>query len=414
VTSYLLFILFVGTLGSRALGLDLGVAPGISVKNILLYATAAAVAIESVIRRDRKFEMPYVFVPFMSLIIYASLTWLIIILFVDNPYYFPRETLIRLKTKLVDQFLMFAVFFYGVADWRKALVLLKGFVWVVAFGCLITIVDTFNVPDLGIITARSRDGRIEGFTGDAQDFGGLLGFVLPLLVANWWTAVGLRKALALLAIPVSLICVLLAASRGAMVGIVAGVMLAAFYLRQYISPRMLARGFTVAIALLTISAVFVVSTEFGYVLISRLTTGVGTGDLQALSSGRTAIWSEAWQEMAAFPLSFLTGMGWEAYYQTIGYRFATHSVYLDRIYNLGLVGLALYVLPFLNAITTARRSIDSAPSEVAPFLLATVVGLISFMIAMAFSDIHGAALYVWSFCGLAMRIAVQMPHLNRT
>jgi len=33
---------------------------------------------------------------------------------------------------------------------------------------------------------------------------------------------------------------------------------------------------------------------------------------------------------------------------------------------------------------------------------------------MAFSDIHGAALYVWVFSGLTLRIAVQMPPVSRT
>jgi hypothetical protein len=414
MTNYLLFFLFVGTLGSRALGLDLGVAPGISVKNILLYVAVALVAVEAAIRRDRKFELPYIFVPFGALILYAALTWLIIILFVENPYYFPRETLIRLKTKLIDQYLMFAVFFFGATGWQQALRLLRGLIGVVAFGCLITIVDTFNIPDLGIITARSSDGRIEGFTGDAQDFGGLLAFVVPLMVAKWWTATGKRRFVALLAIPTSLVCIFLSASRGAMLGSVAGALIAAVYLRRYLAPGVVARAAAFAIALITLSAIFVISTEFGQVLTERITKGVGSGSLQSLSSGRTAIWSAAWREMAEYPLSFITGMGWESYYQKSGYRFATHSVYLDRIYNLGIIGLGLYILPFLNTISTARRAIESAPTEVSAMLLATIMGLLSFMIAMAFSDIHGAALYVWAFCGLAMRIAVQMPVVTAT
>jgi hypothetical protein len=413
MTTYLLFFLFVGTLGSRALGLDLGVAPGISVKNILLYVAVVVIAIEAAIRRDRKFELPAVFVSFGALIVYAGLTWLIVILFVENPYYFPRETLIRLKTKLIDQFLMFAVFFYGVTDWQRALKLLRGLIGVVAFGCVITVIDTFNVPDLGIITARSSDGRIEGFVGDAQDFGGLLGFMLPLFVANWWSAAGIRRFLAFLSIPIALICVLLAASRGAMVGIVGGAIIAMFYLRKHVSARILARAAGAAVVLVTLSAIFVISTEFGQILTTRMTTGVSSGNLQSLSSGRTAIWSAAWREMAEYPLSFITGMGWEVYYQTSGYRFATHSVYLDRVYNLGVIGLGLYVLPFLSAIATARRAIASAPPDVSALLLGTIVGLMSFMISMAFSDIHGAALYVWVFSGLTLRIAVQMPPVTR-
>jgi O-antigen ligase len=110
--------------------------------------------------------------------------------------------------------------------------------------------------------------------------------------------------------------------------------------------------------------------------------------------------------MAEYPLSFVTGLGWEAYYQTIGNRYATHSVYLDRLYNLGTVGLALFMTSYVSAIAKARRALRNAPDEAAPFLMATVIGMTSFMIAMAFSDINEAATYVWTFAGLAMRVAV--------
>ena len=37
VTRFLLLILFIATIGGRVLGLDLGLAPGLSIKNALLY-----------------------------------------------------------------------------------------------------------------------------------------------------------------------------------------------------------------------------------------------------------------------------------------------------------------------------------------------------------------------------------------
>jgi O-antigen ligase len=131
--------------------------------------------------------------------------------------------------------------------------------------------------------------------------------------------------------------------------------------------------------------------------------------METLSSNRTVIWSAALREMADYPLSFITGLGWEAYYQTIGHRSATHSVYLDRLYNLGFIGLALFLLSFAGAIAIARRGLRNARKEVAPFLMATVIGMTSFMIAMAFSDIHGAAIFIWALTGLALRLAVSSP-----
>jgi hypothetical protein len=159
--------------------LDLGLAPGISIKNAMLYVAFSAIAIESAMARNRNVELLPVILPYALLILYAILTWLFIVLFMEDPYYSPRTTLIRLKIKLVDQFLILLVFFYGVINWKDALWLLKALIWVMIIGCLITILDTFNIPDLGIITARDRDGRIEGIIGSAAEFGGLLAFVLP-------------------------------------------------------------------------------------------------------------------------------------------------------------------------------------------------------------------------------------------
>src|SRR5688572_8350209 len=156
-------------MGSRVLGLDLGIAPGISIKNAMLYAAFSAIAIESAIVRNRNVELLAVLLPFALLILYAVLTWIFIVLFLENANYSALATLIRLKAKLVDQFLMLLVFFYGVLNLREALWLLKSLVWVMIVGCLITVVDTFNIPDLGIIMARDMDGRVQGIVGSAGE-----------------------------------------------------------------------------------------------------------------------------------------------------------------------------------------------------------------------------------------------------
>lgn len=411
MTRYLLLLLFIGTAGSRTLGLDLGLAPGISIKNVMLYAVASSIAIESAMHHNRRIELLPVILPFALLIAYAVFTWLYTILFLDNPYYFPRTTLIRLKTKLVDQFLMLLVFFYGVVNWKEAFWLLKALIWVIVLGCFVTVIDTFDVPDLGVISTRDSDGRVEGFIGSAQDFGGLLAFTLPLVIALWWTETGGRRFLALCGVGLLLISIMLSTSRGAIFGIVAGGIMAAVYLRRYISAQMLMRAAFAVVAFTLVATLFVFSTEFGYLLEERMTRGVTTGDVETLSSGRTAIWTAALREMADYPVSFISGLGWEAYFQTIGHRYATHSVYLDRFYNLGLIGLILFTYSFAGAAAIARRGLATAPTELAPpFIMATVIGIAAFMVAMAFSDIHGAALYVWAMVGVALRVVCSSPN----
>lgn len=410
----LLLILFTAMLGSRALGLDLGLGPGLSIKNALIYATATLIAIDSAIARNRDVELLSVIVPFASLIFYAVMTWIAIVVFLEYPYYMPGQTLIRLKTKLVDQFIVLLIFFYGVTNSRDALWLIKGLTWVVMSSCFITIIDTFNIPDLGIITARDMDGRIEGILGAAAEFGGLLAFFIPAMAALWWIEFGFKRFLALLGIGLALVCILISGSRGAMLGLVAGALVTGFFLRRYISMRIAIRTTAALLVFVVLAVLVVMSTEFGTMLEQRLSTGLDTGSLETISSGRTTIWLKAFREMADHPHSFITGLGWESYFQTIGHRYATHNVYLDRLYNLGMIGLVLYLLTFISAIWITRRGIERADDSTQPFLIATVTGLMAILFSMAFTDIESTTIYVWAFTGLALRIAVLGTVQNAT
>jgi O-antigen ligase len=148
----------------------------------------------------------------------------------------------------------------------------------------------------------------------------------------------------------------------------------------------------------------VIYSEYGTLLEQRLMTGFETGSAETVSSGRTAIWTSALQEMASVPISFVTGMGWEAYYQTIGHRLATHNVYLDRLYNLGLIGLTLFISLHIAAVFALRRGVPTADPEARPYIVSAIIGMISFMVAMLFTDLQGAATYMWAYVGLALRV----------
>jgi O-antigen ligase len=409
VIRYFLLAVFIVLIGSRALGLDIGLAPGISVKNALLYTTAILIAIDVSIARNRQLELLSVILPFVALIAYATGSWVFIVVFGDYPSYSAFQTLIQLKLKLVDQLIVLLVFFYGVTNWQDAIWVVKGITWVLGFGCLVTVVDTFNIPDLGIITARTSDGRVEGILGSAGEFSGLLAFFIPPMVALASAETGKTKALAFMGLGLGLISLLIAATRGAMVGLIAGALAGAVLMRQHLSLQLIARAGVAVVLLIAVSIVIVLSTDFGAILQERMSTGLQTGDLQSLSSGRTRFWADALGDMADHPMSFITGLGWEAYFQSIYRRYATHNVYLDRLYNLGLIGLTLFVLSYVSAIFIIRNSLARAPKQAVPYLMATVIGMLALMASMMFTDLQSAASYSWAYAALALRVAVSAP-----
>ena len=227
-----------------------------------------------------------------------------------------------------------------------------------------------------------------------------------LMVALAWAESGKAKALAFTGVGLGLISLLIAATRGAMVGLLAGTLAGAVLMRQHLSLQLIARAGIAVVLLAAISIVIVLSTDFGTILQERMSTGLQTGDLQSVSSGRTRFWTDALGDMAEYPMSFITGLGWEAYFQSIGRRYATHNVYLDRLYNLGLIGLTLFTLSYVSAILIIRNSIVRAPKEAVPYLMATVIGMLALMASMMFADLQSAASYSWAYAGLALRVAI--------
>jgi hypothetical protein len=284
--------------------------------------------------------------------------------------------------------------------------LYKALVWVVMAGCLITVIDTFNIPDLGIITARDKDGRIEGIIGSAQEFGAMLVFYLPAMVALWSTESGKRRMLVLAGIALTLLSLLLSGSRGAMVGLLLGCIGAAYYARRAVSSAMVARAFAIGFVIVLLAVLVLVATDYGDFLETRIGQGLDSGDAKTLSSGRTVFWADALGQMLGYPLAFLTGFGWETFYQTLGHHYATHSVYVDVLYNLGMIGVVLLLLPFWNSISIARRALGPAQGAVQPYLLAFIFGMSSLVVAMAFSDIELAATYSWALGGVSLRLAM--------
>lgn len=402
---YILLFLFIIMLASRTLGLDLSLAPGLSVKNAILYMTGVLLFIESAVARNRQIELLPILIPFGLLVLYATLTWLAIILVLNYPHYDPFEALIALKGKLVDHFLILLIFFYGVVTFKDAFWLLKALIWVIIAGNVLTVVDALNIPDLGIITHR-KDGRVEGLLGAANEFGAFLTFFLPATVALYWAELGMRRRLAMFGVLATILALILSVSRGAFVGTLVGGAAATFYLRHYISSRIIARSASAILIFLIIAVAALTATNFEDLINTRLSAGLDTGDQDTISSGRTSIWLGALREMLRFPWTFLTGFGWDAYYQSGEYRLATHSTYIDYLYNIGSIGLILFIITVHNSVAIARRAIAGATIEVRPHLLGFVFGMAGLVIAMVFNNLELPALYAWAFAGVALRLAI--------
>ena len=83
--------------------------------------------------------------------------------------------------------------------------------------------------------------------------------------------------------------------------------------------------------------------------------GIGSMGMSEASSGRTDIWMQAINEMMANPITLITGFGWNVY-STMPTVFAMHNTYLDQWFNLGLLGVGVYVFIIYLTIRTAKQA----------------------------------------------------------
>lgn len=399
----LLFSLFFVLFASRTLGFDLSLAPGLSVKNAFLYLIFAALALETALTRRKKLELLPIFVPFGLYVYYAVMTWVVVLLLIEYQGYSPRSTLISLKSGPVEHFLVLLIFFYGTATRLHGAWVLRNMVWLIIVGNVVTVIDVVNIPDLGLIEER-EDGRVGGTIGNSNEFGAFLAFFMPAIIALYWTEKGLKKFLAGIGTVISGVAFLMAVSRGAMVGLLCGGALGAWYLRELIPTRVMIRAGT---GVLVLSVLFVAGaflTGYGELLTARMEQ-FEAGSLDKVSSGRTTIWLTALESMFEHPVSLVTGFGWDAY-KSFNFRYATHNAYLLVFYDLGLIGLTLFLLVVRNILATARAALLKSGPAAKPLLFAFVFGFFALLVAILFGELYTSWLYVWATVGISLRIAV--------
>lgn len=399
----LLFLLFFVLFTSRTLGFDLSLAPGLSVKNAFLYLIFAALAIDAALTRRYKLEILPVLVPFALYVYYAVFTWVVVLLLLDYQDYSARATLISLKSGPVEHFLILLIFFYGTRTASQGIWVIRNMLWLIILGNVVTVVDGLNIPDLGLIEQRF-DGRVDGPIGQSNEYAAFLAAFLPAIFSLFWTEKGFKKAIAGAGALFSGLAFLMAVSRGAIVGLLAGCIVGGIYLRDFIPAKIMLRAAMGAVLCTFAVGVGLFFTDYGELLLERFAQ-FDSGNINEISSGRTMIWTTAIDSMLENPVTFLTGYGWEAY-KAFYFRYATHNTYLGLLFDLGLIGLGMMLLAMVNIVRTVRSALRHAGPENQHMLVAFILGFLSLSASLVFGELHTSWLYVWAFVGISLRLAV--------
>lgn len=399
---YLLAALTLFLTLSSVFAWDPGPAPGVKIKNFLLYLIMMGLVFSYAVGRKFKIQLPSMNLAFGVLIGYAILTYVAIVLFIEYPRYDVLTSAFDLKNRGVDYLLFFLAYFYGVRSEKDATFLLKCLVlsWIVSHA--VAVLDAFGYVRIGDIERRG-DGRVQGLVGESNQYGAFVALTLPAAAALAVAASGWRRWFWLAAAVLTAGTLLMTVSRGAFVATFVSAALGAYLFRRYLSlGKLFTWGLMAGGAMLLI--LLVVSLSFGDLLYERVVAGFGS-NMGDTSSGRTEIWATAIAMMFQHPQTLLTGFGWNAYW-VMPFRYSPHNYYLAQWFNLGLTGLICSVMLLVIPVRTALRSFVVAPFHLRALLAGFVFATIAYATATFFVDLYVPWIYFWAYAGVTMRLAM--------
>lgn len=386
-------------LATDALNWELGLLPGMSFKNFLMYALAVILALRMVVGRGSITAMGQMQGAFIVLIAYAIVTWLVAALLIQYPHYNLVQSGIQLKSSLIDYYIFFAVFLFGTQTADDAQKVIKGLLLGALLANVITILDAAGIISLGF---RIRDdGRTAGAIGESNQYAAFIIMFLPATVAAAVASRGFARLFWFGATLVGAMTLVMTASRGGFVGLAMCVAVGAYLYRHLISYSRIAGWIFGSLIVLILIVSF---SQYGNLLAERM---VGTGNIDAstASSGRSDIWATLLAEMFTNPVSLITGYGWDVY-RSMPFQFAPHNHYLALWFNLGIIGLVCGCYLLFSAIGRARRASMQALPPARGQLIAFVLGGVAVATAVFFVDLYKPWFYFWMYAGAAMRLVL--------
>jgi O-antigen ligase len=402
LTLFVVYLMMVQTFA-----LDIGLGPGLSLKNGILYLLFAFLLMRFAVRRNFRLQMGGVFGGFAVLLGYAIASTVAIMLFIQYPGYKFMTALTQFKGLPFDFLAMFFVFFYGLQTRRDVRLVLVSVLAMAVFANVVSGLDALGIVPLETIEVGETSDRVQGVMAEHNQYGAFIAFFIPLLVAAVVTARRWRRLLWLAGTLISFGLLLMTVSRGAFIGLLLGGVIGAMIYRRYVlGPRVvvwLVGGSAIAV-LVIIGVLF--GTNYGSTLVERVLGGSGT-DMWQVSSGRTELWADALGQMMRTPVTLITGFGWASYFVLpSALPLAPHNTYLWYWFELGIVGVLAFIVVLVSLGRAAIEAANLSSDPDRPWFIGFTVALLALAIAIFFVEIYTPWPFIWAATGAVMRLAM--------
>jgi O-antigen ligase len=238
---------------------------------------------------------------------------------------------------------------------------------------------------------------------EVNQFGAILIFMIPVTVGLAMSSSGTLKLLFAAGAALAGVLLVLTVSRGSYVGFVLGGTGALYLVRDHIRKQSIIKGAIIGAVVLTIAVIaLVLLNPEG--LMKKFDVGGAT--LDGMSSGRLDVWQRLLTMMSYWPVSFVTGFGWNSYRVLIGIFGDPHNTYLLYWFNLGLIGLGLYLFIVGWVVKFSVSSLRYLRTSTKPLVIGFVVGFIALHIAISFVLVYSPWPFIWAITGTILRVIV--------
>jgi O-antigen ligase len=393
----------------QAFALDIGLGPGLSLKNGILYLFFAFLLMRFAVQRDFRLELGGIWASFAALLTYAVLSTVAIVMFVQYPGYKLMTAITQFKGLPFDFMAMLFVFFYGTKTRRDTQRVLDAVLFTAVFANVVSALDATGIMPLATINDGETADRVQGVMSEHNQYGAYLAFFCPLLLAATLVNQGIRRAFWLAGTLVSFAVLLMTVSRGAFVALALAGIVGAFRFRKHLmNPKVIGYlvGGGVIGVLLIVGVLF--GTSFGSTLIERLLGQSTQIDMWQVSSGRSELWADAVGQMMRTPITMLTGFGWATYFVLpSALPLAPHNTYLWYWFELGLIGVIAFTAIIVQLITQAARAAENTTNfGDRAYFMAFTIGTAALAFAIFFVEIYTPWPFVWAAAGCILRLAV--------
>jgi O-antigen ligase len=161
-----------------------------------------------------------------------------------------------------------------------------------------------------------------------------------------------------------------------------------------------------------VPALVLVGVKYWQQMASRWTEGSSVS-AASMTSGRTEIWQGYLMKMLAYPWTFITGFGWDAY-SVMNFPVVPHNEYLTLWFTIGLLGIVGIIAIFRGVVQAALAAAQATggPSNARRHMVAAVFGTLILGVAIFFGTLFIPWAFIWMYFGLIMRysLAVRAAH----